>query len=416
MKIDNLTQKYGFVNPEVTPDPKEGYKVVVFEKRGKGTKFITILNPGDKSLTKKIRIFSTPLQYRCLAVKIGTDLRFTFDAKMTLVEQYQYFILNFAVRCYISDPKLVAIDFENDPIMQIQKDIETKLQKNVLETNVQLSEIYEYSSSVKEKILPNATLNHVRDFSEGKGIIIKSIDLTLKIPDEYKGQRKNHMKKKEALILNHELKVISDGHKLSDTNIEGELLAKRTLNQQQVKNVESTFQFQRDMLEMVGKKIKETDLSVISSGEMKKNISGYIEGVKQVTREIGGATGSFSENPLAETIDEKKSLVEGSHLDTESSVIFSEIRQFLLDMQAQVKNSHTPQEDKNAMISYIDHLLTEIKLGENSDPEIIEKYSGKVHEKIGIFTRFLSFDVLKREGTFKDKLIELISGQEIISE
>lgn len=409
----NLTQTNGLVKPDVTPDPMVGYNVVVCKKIRKGMKFKTILAPGDKPLKNILRIFSGNTGYQCFAVSTDKKRRFEGETKMTLAAQHQYFFLKFTIYYYVTDPKLAVLAFESDPLKRIQEEFTTRIRINVRESKVLLSDVQNYNQIIKSKILPNITLNQLRDFAEELGIIIKEIVFTFDIPEEYKKQLKTHMMEKEKIILDHDLDVLKDGYKLNDADTKGAIKIKETINQEQVENIKSSGQFQRNMLNGVEALIKNTDLTNTNPNEMMKNLNTYLDATKRVNTELEGKGTTFIQNQPPAIRDNNRSLPEGNVQDIGNTNSFGEVRQYLMDLQTQVRNAYTAPEEQKTMLSYIDRLLGEFKPGINPDMEIIEKYADKVRQDIDAFTRFLSFDVLERESKFIDKVREIINSRKV---
>jgi hypothetical protein len=398
--MENLTQTYGVVKPNVPSAPMEGYNVVVLEDIRGGTKFKTILNPGDKPLVKRKGIFYQSPDYGCYAVNLDTNLNFEFSAEMILAALHQHFSLNCTVYYYVSDTKAMALTFRSDPIKRTREEIKRRLQRNILESKIEINDIQDKFYKVKEKILPDTTFNQLLEFSAKFGIIIKEIEMTYKVPEIYlvpdRKREEYNLKKETASIeaeeRHQEQKVEKDNlihtHKIDEMKIH---------HAQRMKDLESVHEFQRKMLDKTVEGIGKTVERINSPESLVKTADAAIEVIKRAADEIQNSDHTYSEKQIAPTATQMNSLM------SENSDSSEDPKSFLLKILAKVENSTSQSPERKALLSCITHLLGEIQLEEKGNPEIIEKYIDQLKENAVKYGKIFTRSVMEQISELKEK-------------
>lgn len=409
--MENLTQSYGVVIPNVAAAPMEGYNVVVFEEVQGGTKFKTIIRPMDNPLKKKLTIISPTPTYNCFAVSLDINLNFDFSTEIMLNLQYQHFILTCNVYFQVSDPKLLATFFKRDPINRIKEEIKKKIQENILESKIQIEDIQTNFFGSQEKLIPNSTLTFIRNCAKNLGIIIKEINMTYKIPEKYNipGIKiEDHGLNRLTEYIDKELKTKKQQDEIS--NIVHENKKRDLMNEQEIKNTQNQQQIENrkkfdHFLWELGSHLSTAIGNVINPIEepelFKKTIDTILESVEKVGNKIMLSSGLFNAKKLVLNFDDRK------HLMAKSPTPFDEVIQILLKITSIVENSSIPPDDKKVIFSSLNHIQEEIQLEEKADREMIEIYIEKLSDYINKYGNILTHDIVVQTKKLREKVKQL---------
>lgn len=404
--MENLTQKYGAVKPNVPPSPLEGYRVVVFEKKQRGTLFKAILNPGDAPIKKEFRFFSEIPDYICYAISSDPNLNFCFDMQITLAALYQYFFLTCTVYYYLSSPKPMALAFETDPLLRIQEELKKRLQENVLVSKLQMQDIKEYFFQIKDKILSYPTLNQLRDFAGEFGVIIKEINMTYKIPEKYlvpELEKEDYFLKTKTEFIEEKERLKKQRREKEDKNHTLELNGIETHHTQNMKDLESFHEYRRQMANMLKEGIGKIVENIDNPESFKKAVDTSIEAVKRVVGEIQYQGGALTEKQLTRTPNGVKVLT------APGPGSFDESNQWLLKIRSIIENTSIPLDDKKIIFSTLNHLQEEIQLEEKADREMVKKYVEKLSDYVNKYSKILTHDIVDHTRKFKEKFNQLVN-------
>lgn len=429
--MENLTQIYGVVKPGVSPAPQAGYKVVVFENTRGGTEFRTILNPGDSPIKVKSRLFAPPPSYSCFAVNSDTNLSFDFETQMTLTAQHQYFTLKCTVYFYISSPKLMALVFETDPIKRIKEEVEKRLKKNVLQSKIKIQHVQDNFYDIKEKILSYATLNQLRDFAGEFGAIIKEVNMTYKVPEKYLKpgikeddyflkQKTAYIDKaevleeqedaKEKLGNKHELRKVEYVHEKDELSQKNQLKdmenfqdEKNTYHTLAMEDMKNSQEFRQEMPKRLIAAIDNAIGSINSPESLSKVANASIEVIKRIANEIQNPNQVFGEKQITAAASEMKSLM------PEGTGPFDGAKTLLLDILTKIESASLEPEDKKSILSCTTHLLGELGMEEQAEPEVIKKYLDKLIEYSLEYRKIFTRDVMQQIKEIKENFNQLFS-------
>ena len=355
---------------------------------------------------------------------------------MTLVAQQQYFILKCTLYFYISSPKLMARVFETDPIRRIKDELEKRLKKNALQSKIHIQDVQDDFYEIKEKILPYSTLNQLRDFACEFGVIIKEVDMTYTIPEKYlkpgqkeddyflekktayidREQKEEAMRsEKEKLYNQNDLREIERRFEKGELHHQNELKdisntqdVKNTYHQENMEDVRNFHDFRRKMPELLHKAIDKAVENIDSPESLEKVANASIGVINKVTSEIQSPNHRGTENQLTSSYGHTKAIT------AESSDPLDETIQFLVNIRDQVEGFTSNPEDKNVMLSCINNLLGEIRLGKNADMEIIDKYIGKLNGYALKYKKIMPRYVLVQLGKFKNNLHQIMTVGTIV--
>lgn len=430
--MENLTQIYGVVKFDVSPAPQAGYKVVVFENTRGGTIFRTILNPGDRPIKIKSGFFASPASYKCCAVNSDNNLNFDFETQMTLAAQHQHFTLKCTVYFYISSPKLMALVFETDPLKRIKEEVEKRLKKNILQSKIKMQHVQDNFYEIKEKILPYATLNQFRDFAGKFGIIIKEVIMTYKVPEKYlkpgikeddyflkqktayidkaeilekqedEKEKLGHKQEIRKIEYVHEKDELSQKNRLKDMgNFQDEKNTCHTLAMEDMKN---SLEVRKEIPKLLISAMNNVIGSINSPESLSKVATESIKVFKQLANEIQGPNQVSGEKQITAAASEMKSLMTGG------TSPFDEAKTLLRDILTKIKSASIEPEDKKSMLSCTTHLLGELDMEEQAEPEVIKKYLDKLIEYSVEYRKIFTRDVMEQIKEFKIKFNELFSS------
>ena len=468
--MENLTQTYGVVKPNVAPAPLEGYNVVVFEEVRGGTKYKKVLTPKDKPLKKKFVIISPQPDYNCFAVSSDTNLSFDFSTEMILANNYQHFILNCTIYYHVSNPESMAIIFKTDPINRIKDEIKKRIQNKILENKIKIEAIQDDFFGLKDKILPDATLNQIREFSREFGVMIKEINMTYKIPEKYLKpnlekeeyhlqqqktefitgveKQKKEEEEKEKLRLKYELKKIENEyeeeiaeggkrktqeeekremkHKIELRKIEYEnekeelnhkkeledininIDEKRTKHTLAMEALKSLLEFRKETLKLPITAINNA-IESINGAEALDRVSDAAIGIyKRVRTEFKDSDSGLNEKQLPSTANQMEAI------SGENTSIFTEAKTFLFNIINKVENSFIQPGERKTILYCITKLLAEIQLEEKANPEMIEKYTKELCDHSATNGEIFPRRVIEQIGGLKESLIKLINQATVI--
>ena len=112
----NLSKEQNLIKDHDGLDGLPGYVVVVFEKLDHGTKFVTIVDSGERFKRFQLPFFSSPDKYFAVAVN-ESILSYSDSVQVTVDDDLHEFTLIFNLAFRASDPRVVAE--LRDPLRQL---------------------------------------------------------------------------------------------------------------------------------------------------------------------------------------------------------------------------------------------------------------------------------------------------------
>ncbi|MGE5342180.1 MAG: hypothetical protein ACM3SY_11955 [Candidatus Omnitrophota bacterium] len=408
--MNNKTLTLNVVKINVPPAPLEGYRVVVFEERQGGKAFKAVLNPGDSPVKPKLSFFSSSVNYCCCAVNADCRLNFDFSESMKMGKQIKSFSINGTVYFYVSNPERMAITYETDPVTRIELEIKKRLQQNILERKIEFDSIQSQFHDIKDRILPDNTLNRLRLFSEEFGITIKEITLTHTIPEKYLApDRKieDYYLRKEAEFVDEAEKRKGQENEKDDQIFKHELDEMKTRHEQKKKNIESFNAFQR--------KIPELLIDGVVKGMENINGPNSLENMAETTMRIIKNTVNPIQNPdqlsavnSAPTFAPKPKIIA-----PESTGFFEDAKSFLISLLSKIDDGSFEPEEKRNISSCITHLVGEIYLEKKADPKIIEKHFKELIDFTANHRRIFTRSIMEQLAAIRDDLVDQISNKKL---
>lgn len=423
--MENLTQTYGVVKPNVLPIALPGYKVVIFENTTDGTKLIAILNSGDKPFKKKFNLFSPHSKYTCYAVASDCKLNFDFNADMMLSHQHQTFTLNCSVYYHVSDPGAMTLAFNTDPISRIRDEIKKRLQINILQSKIRIEEIRDSFYALKDKILPNATLNQLHDFVRAFGIIINQIDMSYKIPEKFlkpdlkkedyyleketefieadEKRKKAEEEEKEKLRHQHALRKIEHEHEKEELihkhdlqTLSNEQDKLDTYHKEEMEDVKGIHALKRDMPKRLITSIDNAIEHIDGPGSLERVADSALGVIDKVINKFQNNNSNSNGNQIAPPYNPINVLA------AESSSPLAEAKELLLKILTKVQNSSGQPEERKALLASTTHLLAEIQLEENANPILIDQYIKELNKYTIKYAKIFTPSVMEQISEFTD--------------
>jgi hypothetical protein len=413
----------------------KGFKVVVFEKTSRGgTMFNRILNPGDSPIKGRNRFLSITPKYTCFAVSSDNNLNIDMETRMTLAAQQQYFTLNSTVYFYVSSAKLMARAFETDPVRRIKDELEKRLKKNVLQSKIHIQDVLDNFFAIKEKILSYSTLNQIREFAGEFGVIIKEVDMTYTIPEKYlqagrkeddyylekKTAHIDRQRKDEALELDkeklynkNELRKIERTFEKSELHHENELIdinntqeLKNPHHEEEILDIESAHNFRRKMPDLLVEGIDKAVQNIDTPESLEKVAIASMNVINKASTQFASPNNNMNTNQLTTAHNYTH------EIPRETGDPMDESLQFLMLIKEQVEHVTTNPGNKNIILSCIDHLMGELRLGEFADLDIIDKYIDKLKEYAMEYRKVLPRHVLEKMSKFKHNVHMILKGEQ----
>lgn len=423
--MENLTQSLGVVKPNVAPAPLEGYKVVVLDETKGGTKFKALLNPTDKPLKTTAGWFKPKPSYRCFAVSTDLNLCFDFNAQITLAAMYQYFTIKGTVYYYIADPGPMALAFQTDPLRRMQDEIRKRVQRNILESRVNIDDIQSKFYHIKDKILPDPVETQIRDFAGEFGMVIREIDMTYEIPDKWvdpgrkkedfylesvtafieeEKKRKKLEEEKDQLHHTHDLREIERGNEVKEEVHQGKIQdvkikqdEKNTYHTVAMDDVKDSHQFRRDLPKRLLTAIDKAIGSINNPEALKKVADASIDVIKRVANEIQDPGQGFAQSQIASTTGGMKALISNENGP------FAEAKKLLTDIIEEIGKASIDADDKKSMLACTTHLLAEAQMEEKANLETVKTSLQKLDDFLVKHRKILTRDLVKKVKELKEK-------------
>ncbi|HEV7504877.1 MAG TPA: hypothetical protein VGS07_08205 [Thermoanaerobaculia bacterium] len=127
--MDNLTSGRRIAYPSRNLDPVPGHDLVVLKRGGKdGLKIRALLRPGEH-LQKSLRDRRSSLVG--YVVKHEERLRHRFSRSYKTAGQMGALILDFAIDFEVSDPVLLVLSLDSDPLRRLEGEVDTLIRSAV---------------------------------------------------------------------------------------------------------------------------------------------------------------------------------------------------------------------------------------------------------------------------------------------
>lgn len=402
IKHENLTHSLGIVLPDAKPVLKTGYDKVIYTKKGELKKIMR------EATHDSLGFFTSSYSYNCYDVSTDGNLEFDFETEIRLREQFQWFTLKSIVYYKVDDPGKIAGHFSSDPMKRIRKYIEDQLKDYFSKNDIQIERIMSHFQEVEEDARKKIW-KEIFIFAAVYGISIEKISLSCKIPDEYwdvlKKKRELEQGNKKLVIKKDELEKELKEMRLAHTKeIEAEILRRKikmeeNLTQQQQNDFKrseegkDTSQQQQDKL---------FDIAVLGGIEKLKdqvdspeNFTKSAKALMQTVKDYFGLNEHFNQAQIGA----------GSGKQAHALPRFVEgpyhyLRTLLVDIIRDVDNESFPDYDKKTLIAYATHVLAELYLEKEANPDIVLDYKEKFS------TTIASGEALPL-GNFLDRINEL---------
>jgi hypothetical protein len=180
--MSNLTFDHRLLK-EHTPEPLEGHAVVVFERVGEaGDEFHSILHPGSAPV--KPGLLPIPFrkrpEYFAYAVDTSPERHLDFNESMRLADHVSEFRVVFNLAYAVSDVRALARGRNGDPLRKVRDQIRVVIRREVEQLPWQA--VWEAFSNHAYAIVEGC-LEELRDFAGAYGITIRSLRLTVRLPE-----------------------------------------------------------------------------------------------------------------------------------------------------------------------------------------------------------------------------------------
>ena len=180
--MSNLTFQHRLLW-EHTPDPLEGYAVVVFQRVGaQGDGVIAVLEPGAAPLRpKRPLFFGKAAEYFAYAVDAYTERQIDFPESIQLGDHVTGVQVTCELAYAVADARTLAVARNKDPLGEVVKKLRAVVRREL--AKLDWNEAWESFASHAASIVAS-TLGEVRGFGERLGIAVDTYRLTLHIPED----------------------------------------------------------------------------------------------------------------------------------------------------------------------------------------------------------------------------------------
>jgi hypothetical protein len=204
--MSNLTFDHRLLK-EHTPEPLEGHAVVVFERVGEaGDEFHSVLHPGSAPVRPGLPLpFRKRPEYFAYAVDTSPERHLDFNESMRLADHVSEFRVVFNLAYAVSDVRALARGRNGDPLRKVRDQVRVVIRREVEQLPWQA--VWEAFPQHAHAIVDEC-LEELRDFAGAYGIAIRSLRLTVRLPeaieDIHQGERLTVVKREsEQRVSNH---------------------------------------------------------------------------------------------------------------------------------------------------------------------------------------------------------------------
>lgn len=382
--MNNLTKEQRIVktSPDLSPVP--AHELVVFKQHDSGRTYFTTVRPGNPF--KPTFLDRTRFTFAAYAVNMDPNLRHKFSRKFKHKDQLHYFSLNFLLKIAVADSRKLVEKLEGDPLRRLEEEV-----AEVAGAAVALlpwDDIRHGNSAISEALGSGADvaaspMGRLRGFAEGLGFELKALNLGRSLTEDELEVEKT----RRDLEQSSKIKDLRKTHKFKDMVREEEeqcfgqkleiARADRLREIQKYKDdaefeaarVHRTIMMQDRLAESAARAIDQAANSVNSYEELQKAARSLDE--LRALASTASGRGSWS--------DSSRALTEGSklYLPQESADGISQLISKVFSHLDKVKSDN---QEKLPLISSVLHLVGEQVLDDQADPEIVDRYAGKVQE------------------------------------
>ncbi len=382
----NLTTAEKLVQERPDLNTLSGHALVVFEKKGEGHEVREIVLPGQTFKEKKSFSLFNRSSYFAYAVNLDERLRLEFADRVDLQDHLHSVDVTFYIEYCVTDPKLVADKLNSDPLKRLRDRI-----KQVIGLSLSVErweEIRDDFLMVKARILGNdsASVEEVRDFANDVGLAVKGLELKVRLQEidrKIDAIERNKTVKAAQVVADLEIQSLRDNYAIGRKARE--------------KMVDA-------MTTAVGNLADKTD----NADALGRNVGAVTQALSAFTQPLVPDGRKDSRYPLLNAASNKRLLGESS------TGSFS----LIIGVLEQVNGIDCSATQKNRLMSAILHLIGELLLGDDGDPEKVDEHGASVREQLSkmnlsfeqheSFRKFFNYDAIRdfikffNQDTMKD--------------
>lgn len=186
--MENLTLAQRIIKPH-TVDPLDGHTVVVIERVGDaGEEFRFEIEPNMRAPKTKLDLFKWLRggrggpNYFAYAVNSHPQLRLEYAAPMKMDDQIHSFDVIITLGYHVSEPRVVVVRRNDDPIRTVRKEIAFALQRELADRSW-IGIVTEFREVAAEAVV--ATFDSLQRFAESYGLAIDDVSLAHELPEPY---------------------------------------------------------------------------------------------------------------------------------------------------------------------------------------------------------------------------------------
>lgn len=359
--MENLTEFFGALKPNVAPVPRQGYKVVIFKVKKDSKILYKILNDdgklatGDDGKPIKTGFLSLNRNYVAYAVNNNPNLSFEKSTTFILPTQHKHFTLSCKIYFQISNPEPLAVRFWDDPIRIIWNEIKSQFRVNIKKSKITIDDVKLHFDEIEHIILSEESKKSIRHIADNYGVSIEKIILHHTLPEE-------------DLALEKEI----DNHKFEMAKLDLEREKKKAEREEEleVKNHELTKQKMESATDAICETYGQFSVAVKQLAENKDNADNFKKKVSvfiEVVQEYFSSSQSQKNPRINSIIDEMQ-----KSLDAGDSGPFRDLQKILSEILNDINNSRCDDEDKREMLAIVTQILGETYREEKADFEKID--------------------------------------------
>jgi len=405
--MENLTFAHKIIKPH-TVDPLEGHTVVIFEKIGEaGEEFRFEIEPGMRMPRSRIDLFKWlrgrgGTNYFAYAVTNDPELRLRFATPVKMDVQAHTFMLVTSLAYAVSDPRLLVMRRNDDPLRKLREEIGARLQYEFASKSW-ISIRHEFRELSADVIASTSAL--LGQFAARYGLTISDLALTCEL-DEKDFADARHEAAIEQQIDIHEREANYDRLKITEesktTNLRSEHQHEERLRQTYRDNEIQTLQ------QMQALKGADLQIAVDRLTNNRRIAAAVATAAEGAIGTAGGAIRTPAEllqafTTLQTAVGQMRAVSDGTLPAVSEAIPLlaasaqNGVAAVLAEMFVQTAQMPWPIQRKQELQSAILHLVGELLLDGAAATVVVEQHRSRVEAlRSGGGLRVEQFDYLKK--------------------
>ncbi len=388
--MENLTESFGVLKPNVAPVPRQGYRVVIFKEKKDSKTLYKILNEdgkpskGEDGKPIKTGFLSLNRNYVAYAVNANPNLSFDRSSTFMLPTQHKNFTLSCRVYFQVSNPGPLAVRFRDDPLRLIWNEMESQFRVNIKKSKITIDDVKSRFDEIEDIILSEKSLKSIRHIADNYGISIEKIvmhhtlsegDLELdKAGDKHDVEKALDALNKEKAKAKREEELEAKAHELM------------------LKRMESASEAINKTYEQFPVAVEQLAKNVDNPEKFTKSMDAFMG----VVREHFSTPQNLGNPRSIPIVDEMQ-----KNLDIGESGSSGDLRKILMGIMNDIRNSGCNNEDKREMLAIVTQIMGETYREEKADFEVIEQQLKRLERYTVEHRKIFTLDRIERIKRFR---------------